>query len=85
MAKKWIISLGFFITICIETVYAWGVFKKPIEECLACTATQSGLPNMVFWAAFAFFMPFAGFFLERLGPRLTVIIGALFVGGGWAV
>ena len=28
---------------------------------------------MVFLAAFAFSMPLAGFFIERLGPRLTVI------------
>ncbi len=86
MKKKWIyVILGLLINICLGTVYSWSVFKKPLEECLACTATQSGLPYMVFLAAFAFSMPFAGFFLERLGPRLTVIIGALFVGGGWAV
>lgn len=86
MKKKWIyVVIGLMINICLGTVYSWSVFKKPLEECLACTATQSGLPYMVFLAAFAFSMPFAGFFLERLGPRLTVIIGALFVGGGWAI
>ncbi len=84
--KKWkFVILGLVINICLGTVYSWSVFKKPLEECLACSATQSGLPYMVFLAAFAFSMPFAGFFLERLGPRLTVIIGGLFVGCGWMI
>jgi len=86
MLKRWLyVVLGLIINICLGTVYSWSVFKKPLEDLFTCSATQSGMPYMIFLAAFAFSMPFAGFFLEKLGPRLTVIIGGVFVGFGWAV
>ncbi len=85
--KRWLyVILGLIINITLGTVYSWSVFRKPLENpaALGLSPTESGLPYMIFLAAFAFSMPFAGFFIERLGPRITVITGGIFVGFGWA-
>lgn len=77
------ILLGLIINLCLGTVYAWGVFRGPLEEILGIGATSSGLPYMVFLAAFAFAMPLGGFILSKVGPRFTVMIGGVLVGLGW--
>ncbi|MFP4459825.1 MAG: OFA family MFS transporter [Candidatus Zixiibacteriota bacterium] len=77
------ILLGLIINLCLGTVYAWSVFRSPLEELLGIGATASGLPYMVFLAAFAFSMPLGGYVLSKVGPRYTVMIGGVLVGLGW--
>lgn len=64
---RWIIIIiGFIIDPCIGAIYSYSIFRKPLENLWGITSIESGLPYMVFLAAFAFFMPFAGSFLDRL-------------------
>lgn len=85
MKKKRVmfLILGILIFMTLGTVYSWSVFKKPLEELLGLSATESGLPYMVFLVSYAITMPFAGSFIDKLGPRLIITIGGILVGIGW--
>jgi MFS transporter, OFA family, oxalate/formate antiporter len=81
---RWIfIFLGMVINLCLGSVYAWSVFKKPLETLFSIGATQSGLPFMVFLAFFALFVPLTGKALDKFGPRRVSIVGGIIVGLGW--
>jgi hypothetical protein len=53
------VVLGFVINICLGSVYAYSVFAKPVRELMNVSATQAGLPFMIFLAFFAI-MVFVG-------------------------
>lgn len=77
------VAMGFLINLCLGAVYAFSVFRKPLESLWGIGATASGLPYMIFLAAFALAMAFAGGIVERWGPRKTGILGGILVGLGW--
>ena len=87
---RWVFVLaGMVMNLCLGTVYAWSVFRKPLQELFSTpevkiTATQTLLPFMVFLAVFTLLMPISGRLLQRgVSPRLLSIIGSLFVAAGW--
>ncbi|MBN1545333.1 MAG: OFA family MFS transporter [Syntrophaceae bacterium] len=83
-AGRWIfVVLGMVINMCLGAVYAYSVFKKPLESMFNITATQGNLPFMVFLALFALFTFFAGKFIDKYGPRNVMMIGGVLVGVGW--
>jgi OFA family oxalate/formate antiporter-like MFS transporter len=83
-AGRWIyVLLGMVVNFCLGAVYAYSVFKKPLEELFKISATQGGLPYMIFLAMFALFTFIAGKFLDRLGPRKVMMVGGAIVGIGW--
>jgi MFS family permease len=83
-AGRWIfVVLGMIINMCLGAVYAYSVFKKPLETMFNATATQGNLPFMVFLAIFALFTFFSGRFIDKLGPRKVMIVGGIVVGLGW--
>jgi len=77
------VALGFLINMCLGAVYAFSVFRKPLESLWGIGATESGLPYMIFLAAFALAMAFSGGIVERWGPRKTGVLGGGLVGLGW--
>jgi OFA family oxalate/formate antiporter-like MFS transporter len=83
-AGRWIfVILGFIINICLGSVYAFSVFKTPVQKLLNIGAFEGGLPFMFFLAFFAIFMFFGGRLLDKLGPRNVCMIGGAIVGAGW--
>ncbi|MCX8092902.1 MAG: MFS transporter, partial [Candidatus Goldbacteria bacterium] len=78
MIKYFYILSGLIIYMCVGSIYSWSVFRKPLEELLKITATQSGTPYMLFLLFFSLTMPIAGRFMERLGAFKTIFIGNLF-------
>lgn len=74
---------GLLIYSTLGTVYAWSVFRKPVEELYQIGATQSGLPYMIFFVFFALSMPVSGRYIPRLGPKFFGVVGGLLVGAGW--
>jgi OFA family oxalate/formate antiporter-like MFS transporter len=82
--RRWdLIVIGIVVNACLGTVYSWSVFRAPLEDVLAITAAQSGLPYSVFLGAFAFCMPVGGMLIDRIGPRRTLFMGGILVGAGW--
>lgn len=81
---RWIlVVLGFIINVCIGSVYAYSVFKVPVQNLFKVGAFDGGLPFMFFIVFFAGIFPFSGRLLEKLGPRTMGIIGGAVVGAGW--
>jgi MFS family permease len=81
---RWVfVILGLLINLCMGTIYAWSVFRKPLEKVFAIGATESLLPYIVFLALFALLMPFAGGPLDRYGPKKMTILGGILLGVGW--
>ena len=81
---RWIfVLLGFIINLCLGSVYAYSVFRKPVQTLLGATATEAGLPFMIFLAFFAILVFFGGQIMAKLGPRNLGIIGGVIVGVGW--
>ncbi|MEO1095774.1 MAG: OFA family MFS transporter [Cyanobacteria bacterium J06638_28] len=81
---RWLlIPLGMIILLCLGSVYSWSIFRNPLENELGISATQSLLPytfGLVFYGAT---MPIVGFYIPRMGTRLTTAIGGLVVGLGY--
>lgn len=83
-AGRWVfVFLGLIVNMCLGAVYAYSVFKKPLEELFKIGATQGGLPYMIFLAMFALFTFFAGRFIDKYGPKKVMMIGGIVVGIGW--
>ena len=86
---RWgLVVLGLLINICLGAVYAFSVFRGPLEKAVVdggwgISATQSGLPFMVFLATLALSMALAGGLAGRWGPRKTALLGGALVGAGW--
>ncbi len=77
------ILLGIVIFTCLGTIYAWSVFKKPLESLFSIGSTQSGIPYMLFFLFFSLSMPVSGRLIARIGPRWLSIGGGLIVALGW--
>ncbi|MFN3347149.1 MAG: MFS transporter, partial [Candidatus Bipolaricaulaceae bacterium] len=74
--QRWVfVGVGFLANLCMGAVYAFSVFRKPLEELWALTATLSGLPFTVFLAVFAVTMALAGGLLDSWGPRRVGLLG----------
>lgn len=81
---RWVfILLGFIINICLGSVYAYSVFRGPVQKILNMSATEAGLPFMVFLALFATMVFFGGLILAKLGPKMLGWLGGIIVGIGW--
>jgi len=77
------VILGFVINICLGSVYAYSVFAKPVRELMNVSATQAGLPFMIFLAFFAIMVFVGGQLIAKLGPRNLGILGGVILGIGW--
>ena len=83
---RWIlVVIGLLINVCLGSIYAFSIFRKPLEALWGLTSSQSGYPFMVFLAVFAIAMPLAGNLVARWGPRKTTMLGSLLVGAGWII
>jgi len=81
---RWMfILLGLLMNICLGSVYAFSVFKKPLQNLWDINATQSGLPFMIFLAMFALLMALAGGLIGKWGPKRVGLLGGVLVGAGW--
>lgn len=81
---RWIfVVIGLLINVCLGSIYAFSIFRKPLEGLWGITSSQSGYPFMVFLAIFAIAMPLAGNLIARWGPKNTAMLGGLLAGAGW--
>lgn len=69
--------------LCIGNVYAWSVFRKPLEKAYGWTVGEATMPFQVSIAVFALAMIFAGRWQDRSGPRPVAVTGGLLIGLGF--
>jgi MFS family permease len=81
---RWLlIPLGMVILLCLGSVYSWSLFRTPLEKELGMDATESLLPFTFVLVFYAALMPITGYYLPRLGTRITTVAGGVIVGTGY--
>jgi len=63
--------------------YAWTLFTKPMQSHLHVTLTAIQGIFSVFILLETWLVPFEGYLVDRIGPRLMLGIGGVLVGMGW--
>jgi len=83
---RWLlVFLGMSVLLCLGSVYAWSIFRTPLQNELNIGATQSLLPYTIALVFYAALMPVAGFYIPRVGARTVAIVGGLIVGLGYVL
>ncbi len=81
---RWVpVVLGSLIMMCLGTVYAWSVFRLPVQDAYGVGATAGGLPYMVSLAVYALSMLLTGRHLGDMSPRKLIWMGSALVALGW--
>ncbi len=81
--NRWAIAAaGVFLQIALGAVYAWSVFRSPLANQFAWTISEVTLTFTIsiFMLGVAAFL--GGLWLNRSGPRVVAITGAVFYGAG---
>jgi MFS transporter, OFA family, oxalate/formate antiporter len=83
--NRWIqLIAGIFAMMAIANLqYAWTVFTKPIQAHMHATLVDVQWTITLFIALETWLVPFEGYLVDRVGPRLMLGVGALAVGLGW--
>jgi OFA family oxalate/formate antiporter-like MFS transporter len=83
MTRRWGIALAaVLIQLCLGTVYAWSIFKKPMMAANGWGETQTQVAFMIYGAVFALAVAFGGTLVDRVGPRIIGTLGgALYCAG----
>jgi MFS transporter, OFA family, oxalate/formate antiporter len=63
--------------------YAWTLFTKPLTTNLHATLAAVQIAFAAFIFCETWLVPFEGYLIDRLGPRLVIGIGGVLVGLGW--
>ena len=63
--------------------YAWTLFTKPLTTSLHATLAAVQVAFAAFILCETWLVPFEGYLIDRLGPRLVIGIGGILVGLGW--
>lgn len=85
-SPAWRVAIaGTIINLCLGVLYAWSVFSKELQDSIGLTATQTSIPYSTAIILFAFCMVPAGIMLDRLGPRLLLIISGALIGIGFLI
>lgn len=84
-SSRWTyIVVGFVINVCLGTVYAWSVFRPPLQKApFGLSPAESILPFSVFLLFFGLMFSLSGVAVSKFGPRRPAIIGAVLVGLGY--
>lgn len=67
---------------CLGIIYAWAVFRNPLEQAYGWSKTMSIAPYRWSILFFTLAMIVAGFWQDRKGPRLVASVGGLLLGAG---
>ncbi len=63
--------------------YAWTLFTKPLTVSLHATLAAVQIAFAAFVLAETWLVPFEGYLVDRIGPRVMIAIGGVLVGIGW--
>ncbi|MCX8015466.1 MAG: OFA family MFS transporter, partial [candidate division WOR-3 bacterium] len=80
--RSLIVVGAIIIQLCLGAIYAWSVFRKPLESKLNITPTQATLPFSIVLIFFAISTIFGGRWQDKVGPRIVAIAGGLLLGLG---
>ncbi len=83
--NRWIqLTAGIVAMMAIANLqYAWTLFTKPIQAHLHVSLVAVQWTFTLFVALETWLVPFEGYLVDRIGPRLMLGVGAILVGLGW--
>jgi MFS transporter, OFA family, oxalate/formate antiporter len=83
--NRWIQMLSCIIAMMAiaNLQYAWTLFTKPLTASLHATLAAVQVAFAAFVFCETWLVPFEGYLIDSLGPRLVIGIGGLLVGAGW--
>ena len=81
--NRWVIAAAaVFMQMCLGIIYAWAVFRLPLEQAYGWSKTESVAPYRWSIAFFTLAMIVAGFWQDRKGPRLVGSVGGVLLALG---
>ncbi|MCF8054260.1 MAG: OFA family MFS transporter [Deltaproteobacteria bacterium] len=81
--KRWIIAIGAIVMqLCLGTVYAWSVFKKPLIAAHGWGETETQMAFMILMLVVGFAAAFGGTLVDKKGPRFVATVGGILFGIG---
>jgi len=80
-SKRWIIAgAAVVMQLCLGTVYAWSVFKKPLIGAHGWGETQTQMTFMIFMFTIGCAAAFGGTLVDKKGPKFVATIGGILFG-----
>ena len=85
MVNRWTqLAAGVVAMLAIANLqYAWTLFTKPLSASLGVSLAAVQVAFATFVLAETWLVPFEGYLVDKLGPRLLMGIGGVLVGLGW--
>lgn len=81
---RWVfVAAGFLTMLCMGTAYSWSIFSDPLRARFDLSSTRVLLPFTVFLVCYALWMPLAGRWMDRVGPRVLMTLGGLMIAAGY--
>lgn len=82
-SKRWIIAIAAVIMqLCLGTVYAWSVYKKPLMNAHGWGETATQITFMICIGVIGLAAAFGGILVDRKGPRFVATLGGILFGVG---
>ncbi len=82
-SKRWLIAgAAIVIQLCLGTVYAWSVFKKPLMTAHGWGETPVQATMMILMAVIGVSAALGGTLVDKKGPRQVATIGGILFGVG---
>lgn len=81
--NRWGIAVAaVLMQLCLGTVYAWSVFKKPLMAAHGWTETGTQITFMICIGMIGICAAFGGAFVDKKGPRKVATVGGILFGIG---
>jgi OFA family oxalate/formate antiporter-like MFS transporter len=81
--KRWWIAVAAIVMqLCLGTVYAWSVFKKPLMGMHQWTEMQTQITFMICIGVIGLAAAFGGMLVDKKGPRFVATLGGILFGVG---
>ena len=81
--KRWLIAVAAIVMqLCLGTVYAWSVFKKPLMTAHGWGETATQVTFMICIGMIGIAAAFGGTLVDRKGPKFVATIGGVLFGIG---
>ncbi|MBL8241482.1 MAG: OFA family MFS transporter, partial [Bryobacterales bacterium] len=81
--NRWTLaSAAVLMQVCLGIIYAWSVFRGPLEAHYGWSKTESIAPYRWSILFFTLAMIVAGFWQDKKGPRLVGSVGGILLGAG---
>ena len=82
-SKRWLIAIAAIVMqLCLGTVYAWSVFKKPFMTAHGWGETETQVTFMICIGMIGIAAAFGGTLVDKKGPKFVATIGGVLFGIG---